>query len=217
MRRATNQPTTVQPRKMFRSRIPVELCVCRSSRNDGGEEIEYAQKEQEVHRSLHTGSRSVTHSVAPEFRCSLMILANPARAGGLPRFLVDRCDHLRPAPKFHIAHPDVRAYTPQSPKITKEASWARSIWAAWFSAALLAGLLQIFWITWWMACGSGSALGRRHGFTWPSRVLVEHVDRVRFAGNRHRDRRRLALRGDSAPLRRGSEDGGPCWSGRLDY
>ncbi len=48
-------------------------------------------------------------------------------------------------------------------------------------------------------------------------VLDEHVDRVRCAGNRHRDRLDLALRGDSAPLRRGIGDGDPRRGGRLDY
>ena len=48
-------------------------------RNDGGEEIEDAEEEQEVHRSPHSGSRSVTQSIAPEFLDSLRFWSEEER------------------------------------------------------------------------------------------------------------------------------------------
>jgi hypothetical protein len=39
-------------------------------RNDGGEELEDAEKDQEMHRSPLIGSRNVTQSIPPEFPVS---------------------------------------------------------------------------------------------------------------------------------------------------
>jgi hypothetical protein len=73
------------------------------SGNDGGEEVEDAQKDEEMHRSPHSGSRSVTHSVAREFPVSLRFWPRLARV------------HPEPVAKFRVARSDVRGYTPVVP------------------------------------------------------------------------------------------------------